>query len=90
MAAGRRLSSLEDPRGTIADPNARYDGAKFSEKTLLGGNARIGETRYDIWLAEPAAKTPGARPQTTDLGVLTKEEERQKKLPDIATAYATG
>jgi uncharacterized protein YbjT (DUF2867 family) len=31
----RRLASLKDPREVIADPNARYDGAKVSEKTLF-------------------------------------------------------
>src|SRR5256714_4535680 len=34
----RRLASLNDPRKVIADPNARYSGAKISEKTLLPGN----------------------------------------------------
>src|SRR5207249_10419400 len=34
----RRLASLKDPREVIADPNARYDGAKVSEKTRLPGN----------------------------------------------------
>ena len=39
----RRLTSLKDPREVVADPNARYDGAKVSEKTLLPGNgARLG------------------------------------------------
>src|SRR5437867_7412493 len=33
-----RLASLKDPREVIADPNARYAGAKLSEKTLLPGN----------------------------------------------------
>ena len=53
----RRLASLKDPREVIADPNARYDGAKLSEKTLLPGNsARLGETRFETWLTQPAAQ----------------------------------
>ena len=52
----RRLATLKDPREVIADPNARYSGAKISEKTLLpGNNARLGETRFEAWLAQSAA-----------------------------------
>jgi uncharacterized protein YbjT (DUF2867 family) len=60
----RRLASLRDPREVIADPNARYDGAKISETTLLpGSNARLGETRFETWLTQSTAQTPGAQPQ---------------------------
>ena len=57
----RRLASLKDPRKVITDPNARYSGAKISEKTLLpGNNARPGETRYETWLAQSAAQRTAA------------------------------
>ncbi len=57
----RRLASLKDPREVIADPNARYDGAKVSEKTLLPGkNARLGETRYETWLKQQAGAARAA------------------------------
>ncbi len=57
----RRLASLKDPREVVADPNARYGGAKVSEKTLLpGNNARLGETRFETWLTQPAAQIPKA------------------------------
>jgi uncharacterized protein YbjT (DUF2867 family) len=57
----RRLASLKDPREVIADPNARYGGAKVSEKTLLpGNNARLGETRFETWLTQSAAQIPRA------------------------------
>jgi uncharacterized protein YbjT (DUF2867 family) len=53
----RRLASLKDPREVIADPNALYSGAEISEKTLLpGNNARLGETRFETWLTQPAAQ----------------------------------
>jgi len=53
----RRLASLKDLREVIADPNARYAGAKLSEKTLLpGNNARLGQTRFETWLSQPAAQ----------------------------------
>src|SRR5437773_8478728 len=57
----RRLASLKDPREVIADPNARYDGAKASEKTLLpDNNARLGDIRFETWLTQPAAQIPQA------------------------------
>jgi uncharacterized protein YbjT (DUF2867 family) len=52
----RRLASLKDSREVIADPNALYSGAKISEKTLVpGDNARLGQTRFETWLAQSAA-----------------------------------
>ena len=60
----RRLASLKDPREVIADPNARYSGAKISERTLLPGkNARLGETRFETWLTQPSAQIPSAHPK---------------------------
>ena len=57
----RRFASLKDPREVVPDPNARYGGAKVSEKTLLpGNNARLSETRFETWLAQPAAQIPRA------------------------------
>jgi uncharacterized protein YbjT (DUF2867 family) len=57
----RRLASLKDPREVVADPNARYGGARVSERTLLpGNNARLGETRFETWLTQPAAQIPKA------------------------------
>ena len=57
----RRLATLKDPREVIADPNALYAGAKLSERTLLpGNNARLGDTRFETWLTQPAAKMAAA------------------------------
>jgi uncharacterized protein YbjT (DUF2867 family) len=76
----RRLASLKDPREIIADPNARYAGAKLSEKTLVpGNNAQLGETRFETWLTQPAAQIPSAHPQPTSVAVGTKEKESHKK-----------
>src|SRR6202007_1070350 len=33
----RRLATLKDPREVIADPNARYSGAKLRDRTLVPG-----------------------------------------------------
>ncbi len=60
----RRLASLKDPREVIADPNARYAGAKLGEKTLVpGNNARLGETRFETWLTQAAGQPQSAKPQ---------------------------
>ena len=76
----RRLASLKDPREVIADPNARYAGAKLSEKTLLpGNNGRLGETRFETWLTQPAVQIPSAHPQATGVAVGSKEAESRKR-----------
>jgi uncharacterized protein YbjT (DUF2867 family) len=56
----RRLASLKDPREVIADPHARYSGAEVGERTLVPGkDARLGETRFETWLTQSAAKAAG-------------------------------
>jgi uncharacterized protein YbjT (DUF2867 family) len=51
----RGLSARNDPREVIADPHARYFGAELSERTLVpGDDARLGETRFEDWLSQPA------------------------------------
>ena len=51
----RRLAALKDPREVIADPNARYGGARISERTLVPGkDARLGDTRFETWLKQSA------------------------------------
>jgi len=57
----RRLASLKDPREVVADPDARYSGARISERTLLpGNNARLGQTSFETWLKQAAAPTASA------------------------------
>ena len=47
----RHLGQIGDAREVIADPNALYAGAKLNDRTLVpSDNARLGETRYEIWL----------------------------------------
>src|SRR5882672_4207178 len=76
----RRLATLKDPREVIADPNARYSGAKISEQTLVPGNdARLGETRFETWLTQPAAQIPRAHLQRTGVAVVTREQESHQK-----------
>jgi len=76
----RRLASLNDSREVIADPNARYAGAKLSERTLVpGSNARLGEIRFETWLTQPAAQIPSAHPQPTSIAEGSKEKETRRK-----------
>jgi uncharacterized protein YbjT (DUF2867 family) len=76
----RRLTSLKDPREVVADPSARYAGAKLSEKTLLPGeNARLGETRFETWLSQPAAQIRSGHPQPASAEEVSKEKESRRR-----------
>ncbi|HWY05294.1 MAG TPA: SDR family oxidoreductase [Candidatus Acidoferrales bacterium] len=51
------LAASNDPREVVADPQARYYGVELGERTLLPDDgARLGETRFETWLTQPAAK----------------------------------
>ncbi|HEV2424810.1 MAG TPA: SDR family oxidoreductase [Terriglobia bacterium] len=55
----RDLAARKDPREVISDPQARYYGIAVSERLLIpGDNARLGETRFETWLAQ-SAPIPG-------------------------------
>ncbi len=57
----QRLAQLHDPREVVTDPDARYSGARLKERTLVPGQgARLGETSFEAWLAQPAAKSAAA------------------------------
>jgi uncharacterized protein YbjT (DUF2867 family) len=76
----RRLASLKDHREVIADPNARYAGAKLSERTLVpGDHALLGEISFETWLTQPAAQIPSAHPQPAGVAVMTEEKETRKR-----------
>jgi uncharacterized protein YbjT (DUF2867 family) len=48
----RYLDARDDSRSVIADPDARYYGAKLDERTLLPGeDANVGEARFEEWLS---------------------------------------
>jgi uncharacterized protein YbjT (DUF2867 family) len=52
------LRDRDDLREVIADPAARYFGARIEERTLLPGDGvRLGEIRLDEWKAEVASLT---------------------------------
>src|SRR5438034_4361975 len=57
-----RLAALKDTREIIADPEARYAGAKVSLRTLMPDKtARLGETRFETWLTQSAAQIPSRK-----------------------------
>ena len=52
------LRARHDPREVVADPNARYFGAKLTERSLVpGADARLGEIRFEDWLSQSAVPT---------------------------------
>jgi uncharacterized protein YbjT (DUF2867 family) len=52
------VSVEDDPRHVVADPDARYFGAKLNENSLLPGeHAQLGETRFEDWLSQPATRS---------------------------------
>jgi len=58
----KRLAALKDPREVIADPDARYSGAKLSLRTLVPDKtARLGETHFGTWLAQSALQIPSRK-----------------------------
>ena len=58
------LSSRNDPREVVADPEARYFGAVLAERTLVPEeDSMLGETRFDDWLSQSATgKEVAAQP----------------------------
>ena len=60
------LGARKDSREVVADPHARYFGTELSERSLVpGGDAQLGETRFEDWLGRPASQTPPTKPQPT-------------------------
>jgi uncharacterized protein YbjT (DUF2867 family) len=48
------LVARNDPREVVADPQARYFGARLGERSLIpGGDARLGAIRFEEWLHQP-------------------------------------
>jgi len=51
------LAANKDSREVVTDPKASYYGIEVGEKTLIPDNAaRLGETRFETWLAQSAGK----------------------------------
>jgi uncharacterized protein YbjT (DUF2867 family) len=49
----RGLQEHDDPRQVIADPDARYFGARLGERTLVpGDDASLAETHFEDWLEQ--------------------------------------
>jgi uncharacterized protein YbjT (DUF2867 family) len=49
----RGLKERDDPREVIADPDARYFGARLDERTLVpGADASLAETDFEDWLSK--------------------------------------
>ena len=81
------LAAINDPREVILDPHARYFGGELSERTLVPGNdARLGETRFDSWLSQPARQIPNTSLQPA-AGKGRREQLRGSSKPMFALAF---
>jgi uncharacterized protein YbjT (DUF2867 family) len=57
----RYLRARHDPRDVITDLEARYFGAKLSERTLVpGDDAILTETPFEDWVDRAAIQTPAS------------------------------
>src|SRR5215469_11937878 len=57
------LAAWKDPREVVADPDARYYGVAVNDTTLVPGkDARLGKTRFETWLKQPAKQAPSKPP----------------------------
>jgi uncharacterized protein YbjT (DUF2867 family) len=51
------LDASRDPRRVVADPQARYFGVALNDESLVpGGDAHLGATHYESWLAQSASR----------------------------------
>lgn len=75
---GRRfLTARQDPRKVISDPHGRYYGIEVGERTLIPDKgARLGETRFEIWLTQSGAQAPNAPSRSA---TASKEQEKHRK-----------
>jgi uncharacterized protein YbjT (DUF2867 family) len=69
--ARRRLMARHDSREVIVDPWARFFGAEVDDRSLLpGADARLAETRFQVWLDRSIERAYGAlRPPGPDAGM---------------------
>jgi len=50
------LGAKHDKRKVVGDPQARYYGTELDEESLIpGGEARIGQTRFESWIGRAPA-----------------------------------
>ena len=52
----QRLLSVGDQRVVVADPRARYFGARLSERTLVPGGRAAGGDLVEEWLSQEARR----------------------------------
>jgi hypothetical protein len=58
------LRARNDPREVVADSRAGYYGMYVDERTLVPGNeARLGEIRFEDWLAARTQEVAAVKPR---------------------------
>ena len=69
----QRLTSLNDPREVVSDPNTLYSGARITERTLVpDSGAQLGKTSFADWLNSSASSLPKVNPQSAAAATATK------------------
>jgi uncharacterized protein YbjT (DUF2867 family) len=69
----QRLTSLNDSREVVSDPNTLYSGARINERTLVpDSGAQLGETSFADWLNSSASLLPKSNPQSAAAATATK------------------
>ena len=59
--ARKSLAAHKDPREVVTDPKASYYGVEVRERTLIpDDDAQLGQTRFETWLTQSAAKAAAA------------------------------
>ena len=83
----RDLAARNDPREVISDPHARYFGGELSERTLVpDDDARLGETRFEDWLSQPAHQIPNTSLQPA-AGTGRREQLMTSSKPMLVLAF---
>jgi len=74
----RGLLAGKDPRVVVADPQASYYGIKVEERTLVPeDDARLGEMRFEDWLAQSTAQVSDPQ-QPIGVAAVTNDKQSNK------------
>lgn len=72
------LAAWKDPREVVTDPRGRYYDIAVKDRTLLPkDDAKVGNIRFEDWLAWPGTQVPNPHPKA--VVVETKEKDSRKK-----------
>src|SRR5262245_21152593 len=82
----RVLGARNDPREVIADRHAHYFDTELNERSLLpGGEAQLGETRFDDWLIRiaPPGEDPSPQPDSARRNARVALKENEFRISEV-------